>query len=46
MNKDMIINQIAHATGMSRKEVIKNLKEMSANHTIKRMLANKKINSK
>lgn len=46
MNKDMIINQIAHATGMSRKEVIKNLKEMSANPTIKRMLANKKISSK
>jgi orotate phosphoribosyltransferase-like protein len=42
MNNDMIINQIAHATGMSRKEVIKNLKEMSADPTIKRMLANKK----
>lgn len=46
MNKDMIINQIAHATGKSRKEVIKTLKEMSADPTIKRMLANKKINSK
>jgi orotate phosphoribosyltransferase-like protein len=46
MNNDMIINQIAYATGMSRKEVIKNLKEMSADPTIKRMLANKKINSK
>lgn len=42
MNNDMIINQIAYATGMSRKEVIKNLKEMSADSTIKRMLANKK----
>ena len=46
MNNDMIINQIAHATGKSRKEVIQTLKEMSADPTIKRMLANKKINSK
>ena len=46
MNNDMIINQIAHATGMSRKEVIKNLKEMSADPTIKRMLANKRLTLK
>ena len=46
MNKDMIINQIAHATGMSRKEVIKNLKEMSVNPNIKSMLAKRKIKSK
>ena len=46
MNNDMIINQIAHATGKSRKEVIQTLKEMSANHDIKHMLANRKINSK
>ncbi len=46
MNKDMIINQIAHATGKSRKEVIQALKEMSANPEIKRMLANRKIKSK
>jgi len=46
MNNDMIINRIAHATGMSRKEVIKNLKEMSADPTIKRMLANKRLTLK
>ena len=46
MNTDMIINRIAHATGKSRKEVIQALKEMSADPSIKRMLANKKINSK
>jgi orotate phosphoribosyltransferase-like protein len=46
MNKDMIINRIAHATGMSRKEVIKNLKEMSADPNIKRMLANKRLTLK
>ena len=46
MNKDMIINRIAHATGKSRKEVIQNLKEMSADPNVKRMLASKKINSK
>ena len=46
MNKDMIINHLAHATGKSRKEVIQALKEMSANPIIKSMLANKKINSK
>ena len=46
MNNDMIINQIAYATGKSRKEVIQILKEMSANPDIKRMLANRKINSK
>jgi len=46
MNNDMIINQIAHATGKSRKEVIQALKQMSADPNIKRMLANKKINSK
>lgn len=46
MNNDMVINQIAHATGKSRKKVIQILKEMSSNPTIKRMLANKKINSK
>ena len=46
MNNDMIINRIAHATGMSRKEVIKNLKEMSANPTIKRILANKRLTLK
>lgn len=46
MNNDMIINQIVHATGMSRKEVIKNLKEMSADPTIKSMLANKRNASK
>lgn len=46
MNKDMIINQIAHATGKSRKEVIQTLKEMSANPTIKSMLANKRLTLK
>ena len=46
MNNDMIINRIAHATGMSRKEVIKNLKEMSADPTIKRMLASKRLTLK
>lgn len=46
MNNDMIINGIAYATGKSRKEVIQTLKQMSADLSIKRMLANKKINSK
>ena len=46
MNKDMIINQIAHATGKSRKEVIQTLKEMSANPTIKSMLANRRLTLK
>lgn len=46
MKADMIINQLAHNTGKSRKEVIRMLKEMSANPDIKRMVANKKINSK
>ena len=38
MNNDMIINQIAHATGKSCKEVIQTLKEMSANPNIKKQL--------
>ncbi len=46
MNNDMIINRLAYATGKSRKEVIQMLKEVSANPAVKRMLANKKINSK
>lgn len=46
MNNDMIINQIAHATGKSRKEIIKTLKQMSADPTIKRMLANKRLTLK
>ena len=46
MNKDMVINQIANATGKSRKEVIQSLKQMSADPTIKRMLANKRLTLK
>jgi len=46
MNNDMIINQIAHATGKTRKKVIQALKQMSADANIKRMLVNKKINYK
>ena len=46
MNNDMIINQISHATGKSRKEVIQTLKEMSADPTIKRMLANRRLTLK
>ena len=46
MNKDKIINQLAHATGKSRKEVIQTLKEMSADPTIKSMLVNKRNASK
>lgn len=38
MNNDMLINQIAYATGKSRKEVIQTLKEMSANPDIKKQL--------
>lgn len=38
MKADMIINQIAHNTGKSRKEVIQMLKEMSANPDIKKQL--------
>lgn len=46
MNNDVIINRLACATGKSRKEVIQTLKQMSAEPTIKKMLATKKIKSK
>lgn len=38
MNQDAIINDIAHKTGKSRAEVIRTLKEMSANPMIKKEL--------
>lgn len=38
MNQDSIINNIAYKTGMSRKEVIQMLKEMSANLMVQKEL--------
>lgn len=40
MNQDVIINNIAHKTGKSRKEVIQALKQMSADPTIQKELKN------
>lgn len=38
MNQDVIINQLAHVTGKSRKEVITTLKRMSQMPEVKKFL--------
>jgi len=38
MNQDMIINQLAHITGKSRKEVIDTLRKMSQMPEVKKFL--------
>ncbi len=40
MNQDMMINQLAHITGKSRKEVIATLKRMSQMPEVKKFLKN------
>lgn len=40
MNQDAIINQLAHITGSSRKQVIETLKKMSGMPEVKRYLKN------
>ena len=38
MNKDQLINQLAHATGTSRKQVISALKEISSVPNLKKYI--------
>ena len=38
MNQDMIINQLVHITGKSRKEVIEALRKMSQMPNVKKFL--------
>ncbi len=40
MNQDVIINQLAHFTGSSRKQVIETLKKMSGMPEVRRYLKN------
>ena len=42
MNQDMIINQLAHAVGKSRKEVIDALRKMSQMPEVKKFLNDQK----
>lgn len=46
MNPDMMINQIAHATGQSRKEVISALRQMSQMPEVKKFLNDQKRRKK
>ncbi len=46
MNQDMIINQLAHATGQSRKDVISALRQMSQMPNVKKFLNDQKRRKK
>lgn len=46
MNQDMMINQLAHITGKSRKDVIDVLRQMSKMPDVKKFLNDKKRRKK
>lgn len=46
MNQDMMINQLAHITGRSRKDVISTLRQMSQMPDVKKFLNDQKRRKK